>query len=205
MRVTRGESHNTGPMLGEPFPPHPTSLSPEPQHLTPAHPEILPQGNLLCQSEMATAKRAKPQLTSKAHKDGRERKPERQKLSLIISVSKVLPKTKIKLRAPVSKPKSQFLGLDKSHDNWLQIWVQLRIKLQLNCLTHMEDLTWWIIILIAKKGIKCLIHSRVLHYLLRLHNYNFMMLWIYSTIKTFWTSWLNTQVIQQNRVARVWT
>lgn len=108
----------------EPFVSHPTSLSPEPQHLTPTHPEVLPQGNLLFQSEMATAKSPKPQLTCKAHKDGRKRKPERQKLSFIISVSKALPKAEIKLRAPLSKPKSLFLGLDKSHDNWLQIRVQ---------------------------------------------------------------------------------
>lgn len=96
---------------------HPTSLSPEPQHLTPTYPEVLPQGNLLFQSKVATAKSPKPQLTCKAHKDGRKRKPERQKLSFIISVSKTLPKTEIKLRAPLSKPKSLFLGLDKSHDN----------------------------------------------------------------------------------------
>lgn len=204
MHVTRGEGHSPGPMLGDPFLPHPTSLSPEPQHLTPAHPEARPQGNLLCQSEMATAKRTKPQLTCKAHKDGRERKPERQKLSLIISVSKVLPKTEIKLRAPVSKPKSQFLGLDKSWQltaNMSTTENQAATKLldphgRSNVMNNYTD---------SKKGIKHLIHSRVSHYLLRLHNYNFMMLWIYSTIKIFWTSWLNTQLVQQNCVARVWT
>lgn len=118
MRVTRGEGHSTSPMLGrEPFLPHPTSFSPELRHLTPSHPEVLPWGNLLCQSEMATAESTKPQVTCKAHKDGREGKPQRQKVSFIISVSKALSRTEIKLRTPVSKPKSLFLGLDKSHDN----------------------------------------------------------------------------------------
>lgn len=125
--VTCGESHNKAPCWGWAIPvtpqAFPLSHSISHQHIQ----RSFPRG-ASCASQKWPLQRAQSHSSPAKHiemgRKGKERKPERQKLSSIISVSKALPKTEIKLRAPASKPKSLFLGLDKIHDNWLQIWVQ---------------------------------------------------------------------------------
>jgi len=57
------------------------------------------------------------QVTCKTHKNGREGKPKRQEVIFINSVLKAVAKAEIQLRSPMSKPKSRFLGLEKSHEN----------------------------------------------------------------------------------------
>lgn len=57
------------------------------------------------------------QVICKPYKGGREGKPERQEVTFTNSVSKAVPKTEIKVRSPMPKLKSLFLGPDKNYDS----------------------------------------------------------------------------------------